>query len=70
LLTGSRLWVTAGVLAVVAGLLWGAVLTGLAPMAERTPILFLLFALISGNVTLITIVVSISQFVLSRHLES
>ena len=70
LLTGSRLWVSAGLLAVVAVVLWGAVLSGLAPLAERTPILFLLFALIGGNVTLITIVVSISQFVLSRHLES
>ncbi|MDZ7701217.1 MAG: hypothetical protein U5J98_03670 [Halobacteriales archaeon] len=70
LLTGSRLWVTAGVLAVIAALLWAAVLTGLAPLVERTPILFLLFALIGGNVTLITIVVSISQFILSRHLET
>jgi hypothetical protein len=70
LLTGSRLWVSAGMLLLVAVILWGAVLTGVAPLTERTPILFLLFALISGNVTLITIVVSISQFVLSRHLES
>ncbi|MFB6361163.1 MAG: hypothetical protein ABEH59_07550 [Halobacteriales archaeon] len=70
LLTGSRLWVTAGMLAIVAVLLWGVVLMNYAPLIERTPILFLLFALISGNVTLITIVVSISQFVLSRHLES
>jgi len=70
LLTGSRLWVTAGLLVIVAVLLWGLVLTSYAPLIERTPILFLLFALISGNVTLITIVVSISQFVLSRHLES
>ncbi len=70
LLTGSRLWVTAGLLFIVAVLLWGVVLTNYAPLIERTPILFLLFALISGNVTLITIVVSISQFVLSRHLES
>jgi len=70
LLTGSRLWVTAGLLVIVSALVWGVVLTDLAPLIERTPILFLLFALISGNVTLITIVVSISQFVLSRHLES
>jgi hypothetical protein len=70
LLTGSRLWVTAGLLVIVAVLLWGLVLTSYAPLIERTPILFLLFALISGNVTLITIVVSISQFVLSQHLES
>lgn len=70
LLTGSRLWVSAGLLVIIAAVFWGVVLSGLAPLVERTPILFLLFALISGNVTLITIVVSISQFVLSRHLES
>ncbi len=70
LLTGSRLWVATGLLVVVATVVWGTVLTGLAPLTERTPLLFLLFALVSGNVTLITIVVSISQFVLSRHLES
>ena len=70
LLTGSRLWVSAGLLAAIGAVVWGAVLTGVAPLTERTPILFLLFALIGGNVTLITIVVSISQFVLARHLES
>lgn len=70
LLSGNRLVVSAGLLAVVAGVLWWVVLTGMAPLTERTPILFLLFALISGNFTLIAIVVSISQFVLSRHLES
>lgn len=70
LFDGDRLVVSAGLLVVVAALLWGAVLTGLAPLAEPTPILFLLFALIGGNFTLITIVVSISQFVLARHLES
>jgi len=70
LLTGSRLAVGAGLLALVAAVLWWVVLSGLAPLTERTPILYLLFALFSGNVTLITIVVSISQFVLARHLET
>lgn len=70
LLTGSRLWVSAGLLLVIAAVFGGAVWSGLAPLTERTPVLFLLFALIGGNVTLITMVVSISQFVLSRHLES
>lgn len=70
LLSGSRLVVSAGLLALVAAAIWGVVLSGLAPLAQRTPILYLLFALISGNVTLITIVVSISQFVLARHLET
>ena len=70
LLSGSRLVVSAGLLALVAAVVWWVVLSGLAPLAERTPILYLLFALISGNVTLITVVVSISQFVLTRHLET
>jgi hypothetical protein len=70
LLSGNRLVVSAVLLAVVGALVWGTVLTGLAPLAEPTPILFVLFALVGGNFTLITIVVSISQFVLARHLES
>lgn len=70
LLSGNRLVVSAVLLAVVAGVVWGVVLSGLAPLTERTPILYLLFALVSGNFTLVTIVVSINQFVLSRHLES
>lgn len=70
LLTGSRLHVSIVLLLVVACAVWGAVLTGLAPLRERTPMLYLLFALVSGNFALITIVVSLSQFVLARHLES
>jgi hypothetical protein len=70
LLSGSRLAVTGVGLLVVSATIWTAVATGLVPLEEETPILFLLFALISGNFTLITIVVSISQFVLARHLES
>ena len=70
LLSGNRLAVSAGLLALIAAVVWWAVLSGLAPLTERTPILYLLFALISGNVTLITVVVSISQFVLARHLET
>jgi hypothetical protein len=70
LVTGNRLVVAAGLLAGVAALLLGVVWSGLVPLVERDPTLFLLFALIGGNFTLITIVVSISQFVLARHLES
>lgn len=70
LLSGNRLVVSAGLLAVAGALFGGVVLAGLAPLTERTPVLFLIFALIGGNFTLITIVVSISQFILSRHLQS
>lgn len=69
-LTGNRLVVSGVLLAVVSAAIWAAVLSGLAPLSEGTPIMYLLFALISGNFALITIVVSISQFVLARHLES
>jgi hypothetical protein len=70
LLSGSRLAVTGLGLLVVSAAVWAAVATGLSPLERRTPILYLLFALISGNFTLIAIVISISQFVLARHLES
>lgn len=70
LLRGNRLVVSAGVLSIVTGILWWIVLSGLAPLTNRTPLLYLLFALLSGNFTLITIVVSINQFVLTRHMES
>lgn len=70
LLNGNRLAVTGFGLLVVSAIVWTTVTTGLVPLERETPTLFLLFALISGNFTLITIVVSISQFVLARHLES
>ncbi|MEF8904564.1 MAG: hypothetical protein V5A29_11655, partial [Haloarculaceae archaeon] len=37
--------------------------SGLAPLRKETPVLFLLFALIGANFTLIAIVTSLSQFV-------
>jgi hypothetical protein len=70
LLTGNRLVVSGVLLLIVAVAVVGAVAIGFAPLRAATPILFLLFALISGNFVLITIVVSLNQFVLSRHLES
>ena len=70
LLTGDRLAVSAGLLVVVAVAVGGAVASGFAPLRQHTPTQFLLFALISGNFALITIVVSLNQFVLARHLES
>jgi hypothetical protein len=70
LVDGNRLVVTGLLLVGVATITFGVVLTGIAPLAARTPVLFVLFALVGGNFTLITIVVSISQFILARHLES
>jgi hypothetical protein len=70
LLTGNRLAVSAVLLLLVAIAVGGLVASGLAPLRASTPIQFLVFALISGNFVLISIVVSLNQFVLNRHLES
>ena len=70
LLSGNRLLIAGAVLLIVLTGLWGAVVSGLIPFREQTATLYLLFALISGNFTLITIVVSLSQLILTRHLES
>jgi len=70
LLTGNRMAVSAVLLLVVAFVVLIAVVSGFTPLRVRDPMLFMLFALISGNFTLITIVVSLNQFVLTRHLES
>jgi hypothetical protein len=70
LLTGDRVLVgILGFLPLVA-VLAGVVFSGLAPLQKETPVLFLLFALIGANFTLIAIVTSLSQFVLGRRLES
>ncbi len=70
LLSGNRLVVSGVLLVVVGAVVLATVLSGAAPLTETDPILFVLFALVGGNFTLVAIVVSISQFVLSRHLES
>jgi hypothetical protein len=70
LLTGDRVLVS--LLGVVGlGIIFAAVLFArLVPLQKETPVLFLLFALIAANFTLIAIVTSLSQFVLGRRLES
>jgi hypothetical protein len=70
LLTGDRLLVGALQVSLLAGVLAGVVRSGFVPLVEETPVLFLLFALIAANFTLIAIVTSLSQFVLGRRLES
>jgi hypothetical protein len=70
LVTGDRVLVTLleflGLVAVLAALVG----SGLVPFRKETPVLFLLFALIAANFTLIAIVTSLSQFVLGRRLET
>ena len=70
LVSGHRLLVSTLLLIGVYAVLELAVVVGLTPLREETAMLFVLFALISGNFTLIAIVVSLSQFVLARHLET
>jgi len=69
-LTGDRLLVSLLGLVPLAATFALVVGSGLAPLREETPILFLLFALIGANFTLIAIVTSLSQFVLGRRMES
>jgi hypothetical protein len=70
LLTGDRVLVTGVALVGLSAVLAALVVLGGIPFRKETPILFLLFALIAANFTLIAIVTSLSQFVLGRRLES
>ena len=69
-LTGDRLIVSLIGVVTLLGLFTVVAHTRYVPLQKETPILFFLFALISANFTLIAIVTSLSQFVLSRRLES
>lgn len=69
-MTGDRLLVAALFLVGVGAVFALLVVTDLVPLRKETPVLFLLFALVGGNFTLIAIVTSLSQFVLARRLES
>jgi hypothetical protein len=69
LLTGDRLLVALLGLVGVAATFALAVGSGVVPLRQETPVLFVLFALIGANFTLIAIVTSLSQFVLGRRLE-
>lgn len=69
-LTGDRVLVAVLGFLALAAVLAGIVLSGLVPFRRDTPVLFLLFALVAANFTLIAIVTSLSQLVLGRRLES
>ena len=69
LLTGDRLLIALVQFVVLLGVLAIVMLSGVMPLVEETPVLFLLFALIAANFTLIAIVTSLSQLVLSQRLE-
>jgi hypothetical protein len=70
LLSGDRLLISALSLLAIFGIVVGLVVVGLVPFRDNIALLYMLFAFVSGNFTAITIVISLSQFVLTRHLES
>lgn len=70
LLDGNRLAVAASVLTVIAAFFAVAGLLGWFPMRRIQPTYYVFSALISGNLTLVTVVVSINQLLLSRELKS
>ncbi len=69
-LTGDRLLVSTLQIVILIGVLVAVSLSGLVPLVEETPVLFLLFALVAANFTLIAIVTSLGQFILSQRLEA
>ena len=69
-MTGNRLLVAGLGFVLLVGLLGAVVRSGLAPLSRETPVLFVLFALVAANFTLIAIVTSLSTFVLGRRLET
>ncbi|MFB6296083.1 MAG: hypothetical protein ABEH66_04485, partial [Halobacteriales archaeon] len=69
-MTGDRLLVAVLQVGLLSCVLWAVVRSGLVPLVDETPVLFVLFALIAANFTLIAIVTSLGQFILGQRLES
>lgn len=70
LLNGNR-FVIAAAVAIAFGIAYLALTTAnVAPLSDPQPLFYALSGLISGNMTLITVVASINQLLLSRELQS
>lgn len=67
LLTGNRAVLAGSILLLIAVLLTVSLLTGVAGVQNSDPITRTFSALISGNLTLITIIISINQLILARE---
>lgn len=67
LLTGNRAVLAGAILLLVAVLLTASLLTGVAGVQNSDPITRTFSALIGGNLTLITIIISINQLILARE---
>lgn len=70
LLKGDRFVIAVLVAAMLGAVYFALVRTGLAPLAETQPLFYAFSGLIAGNLTLITVAVSINQLLLSRDLKS
>lgn len=70
LLDGSRWAVAGAVLVPIAVLLGWMATTRLLVLTDTEPLLFLFSAIVGGNFTLLTVVLSVNQLVLSRQLEA
>ncbi|WP_435181871.1 hypothetical protein [Halorussus sp. AFM4] len=70
LLDGNRLVVAGGVLGLVLVVVVAVERLGWVPLQRDQPTFYMFSALISGNLTLVTVVVSINQLLLGRELET
>ncbi|GAB3663951.1 hypothetical protein [Halopiger thermotolerans] len=70
LLDGNRFVIAVAVAAGLGATYLGLTISGLAPLVDLQSLLYVFSGLISGNFTLITVVVSINQLLLSRELKS
>lgn len=70
LLNGQRTAVAFAIVAVLAGVFGTISLVGLAPMRDLQAVFYVYSGLLVGNVTLVTVVVSINQLLLSRELQT
>ena len=70
LLDGNRFLLAAALAAAFALILLSLTVSNLAPLADPQSLFYAFSGLISGNFTLITVVVSINQLLLSRELKS
>ncbi len=69
-ISGKRLRIAGVVVGVVLAVMGALTVAGVLPRRPADPMYFLLSSLLGGNLTLITVVISINQLVLSRELGS
>lgn len=70
LIDGNRWTIVGGILTLIFGAFLLVYLVGLVPIRRPRPYFYLYGGLITGNLTLITVTISINQLVLSRELGS